>query len=322
MKTLLTLSFLLVINLQSFSQDDGGMLCGAEDVIPIWILRFKIIDSETHQPIKYANVEIYKNRGDGMKWKADYNGVAVLVITRQDCLPYEGTIEITSNNYRYYTQTIERDFFKSEEDERRIYLEGHRHNWTDMNQVPNNQELINKIRDKRYQVGVKKISSGYGFDWVNYAPACFEYEIELERISDNYYQPRKDTYREHDQYNSNTNSQIPTINFNGEKIYVFPNDLSGGSYHAEQAKNACNSLNRLGYDDWYLPSKDELNILYLNKENIGGFTYGWYWSSTSTTDGRRYWGQSFEDGIQETEYKGTTYNIHKGNIKVRCIRKD
>ena len=224
--------------------------------------------------------------------------------------------------YRFYSKTIDRYYLKSEEDERRIYLEGHRHNWTDMNQIPSTQELINKIRDKRYQVGVEKISSGYGFDWLNYAPACFEYEIELDRIGDNYHHQRNDNYRERNDYSSTNNqSQIPSINFDGKTIYVFPNDLSGASYHWEQAKNACNSLNRLGFDDWYLPSKEELNILYLNKEKIGGFTDGWYWSSTESSY-NRIWVQSFKDGIQETEYKGTTYNIHKGNIKVRCIRKE
>jgi uncharacterized protein (TIGR02145 family) len=35
-----------------------------------------------------------------------------------------------------------------------------------------------------------------------------------------------------------------------------------------------------GYTDWYLPSKDELNILYLNRTAIGGFADGYYWSST------------------------------------------
>jgi hypothetical protein len=35
-----------------------------------------------------------------------------------------------------------------------------------------------------------------------------------------------------------------------------------------------------GYTDWYLPSKDELNKLYLNKVAIGGFANGYYWSST------------------------------------------
>jgi hypothetical protein len=35
-----------------------------------------------------------------------------------------------------------------------------------------------------------------------------------------------------------------------------------------------------GYTDWYLPSKDELNKLYLNRTAIGGFANDYYWSST------------------------------------------
>jgi uncharacterized protein (TIGR02145 family) len=35
-----------------------------------------------------------------------------------------------------------------------------------------------------------------------------------------------------------------------------------------------------GYTDWYLPSKDELNKLYLNRTAIGGFANDSYWSST------------------------------------------
>ena len=38
-----------------------------------------------------------------------------------------------------------------------------------------------------------------------------------------------------------------------------------------------------GYTDWYLPSRDELNKLFLNRVTIGGFK-GWgYWSSTEQT---------------------------------------
>ncbi|MCX6202870.1 MAG: DUF1566 domain-containing protein [Bacteroidetes bacterium] len=35
-----------------------------------------------------------------------------------------------------------------------------------------------------------------------------------------------------------------------------------------------------GYTDWYLPSTDELNKLYLNKTLVGGFVGDYYWSST------------------------------------------
>jgi hypothetical protein len=46
------------------------------------------------------------------------------------------------------------------------------------------------------------------------------------------------------------------------------------------AAKICNDLVINGYSDWYLPSIDELNKLFINKQSIGGFTNGRYWSST------------------------------------------
>lgn len=43
---------------------------------------------------------------------------------------------------------------------------------------------------------------------------------------------------------------------------------------------ACYNLDANGFIDWFLPSRDELNILYLNRNIIGGFLSDTYWSST------------------------------------------
>jgi len=50
------------------------------------------------------------------------------------------------------------------------------------------------------------------------------------------------------------------------------------------AARLCGELNEGGYNDWYLPSKDELSKLYINRVAIGGFVERFYWSSTESTN--------------------------------------
>jgi hypothetical protein len=49
----------------------------------------------------------------------------------------------------------------------------------------------------------------------------------------------------------------------------------------------CDQLEINGYDDWYLPSIDELTMMYTNlyTKNIGSFRAEKYWSSTHNSDG-------------------------------------
>jgi hypothetical protein len=61
----------------------------------------------------------------------------------------------------------------------------------------------------------------------------------------------------------------------------------------------CANLSLGGYDDWYLPSKDELNLLYSQKDIIGGFSGVFYWSSTEV-DAVSAWGQFFDMGGSQT----------------------
>ncbi len=84
------------------------------------------------------------------------------------------------------------------------------------------------------------------------------------------------------------------------------NNQGAGNY----AASLCNDLVLGGYDDWYLPSKDELNKLYLSKDAVGGFVgiVPFYWSS-SESDFYSAWGQFFNVGVQINYTKGTTYRV-------------
>jgi hypothetical protein len=71
------------------------------------------------------------------------------------------------------------------------------------------------------------------------------------------------------------------------------------------------TVGAITYDDWYLPSKDELNKLYINQVAIGGFGDGGYWSS-SEYDGFLAWAQGF---------RGSPGPSGKGNATgVRAVR--
>ena len=77
-------------------------------------------------------------------------------------------------------------------------------------------------------------------------------------------------------------------------LAVLTEDL--GEMDWDEAMKACADLG----DGWRLPTKDELNFLFLyeNKDKIGGFANGYYWSSTE--DGSTSaWGQGFDYGSQD-----------------------
>jgi hypothetical protein len=79
-------------------------------------------------------------------------------------------------------------------------------------------------------------------------------------------------------------------------------DIMAGCPTAGIAARLSGDLVQGGYSDWYLPSKDELNKLYLNKGAIGGFTNGYYLSS-SEFNSQDSWIQFFLNGIQSSYYK-------------------
>jgi len=69
-----------------------------------------------------------------------------------------------------------------------------------------------------------------------------------------------------------------------------------------------------GYTDWYLPSKDELNKLYLNRVAIGGFisnSNGLYWSSSEIQSYPYHsaWLQDFSNGGPLSIFKNFDVNV-------------
>jgi hypothetical protein len=64
----------------------------------------------------------------------------------------------------------------------------------------------------------------------------------------------------------------------------------------------CSNLVEGGYSDWFLPSIDELSVMYAQREIIGGFSNVRYWSS-SEFDPLGAWIFNFETGLAATNYK-------------------
>ena len=85
-------------------------------------------------------------------------------------------------------------------------------------------------------------------------------------------------------------------------------DIMNGCSTAGIAARVCGDLVLGGYSDWYLPSSDELNQLYINRVSIGGFSINnnWYWSSTEFSNDDA-WSFSFLNGVAYYNYYSSKY---------------
>lgn len=102
-------------------------------------------------------------------------------------------------------------------------------------------------------------------------------------------------------------------------FYVTPNGQHGLIAATQDQSSSCSYQNAQDiisnpanhntagkeFTDWRMPSKYELNLMYLNKATIGGFAASWYWSSTiqhnpveSAYWNATAWQQNFSSGSQ------------------------
>lgn len=100
----------------------------------------------------------------------------------------------------------------------------------------------------------------------------------------------------------------------GTDYEVMPENISG-EYKWIEARDACESSSAYGYNDWELPSIDNLEFMYKNKIalNMDG---EWYWSSTPKKQG------STSAMFEKNFINGQTYDTgSNARRQVRCIRK-
>mgnify|MGYP001319940877 CR=1 FL=1 len=96
------------------------------------------------------------------------------------------------------------------------------------------------------------------------------------------------------------------INEDGTGLVADLEDL--GQMNWLNAMAAAESATSQGYDDWYLPSIEELTLMYntlgQGADNSGNFEYGFYWSSTEIMNNA--WGVDFGTGAVDNGGKVTT----------------
>lgn len=115
----------------------------------------------------------------------------------------------------------------------------------------------------------------------------------------------------------------PSDNTRG-KVCVISNALLFRNW--DDARSYCSNLsltvNSIEYNDWYLPSNDELNLMWINladsdgdglsnpddPNNLGGFNGNSYWSATEVNDTQAS-AQEFTRGIQFNAPKFLSYRV-------------
>jgi hypothetical protein len=85
-------------------------------------------------------------------------------------------------------------------------------------------------------------------------------------------------------------------------------DNQSGNFAALVCANYSVTVGSVTYGDWYLPSKYELNLLYVQRTVVGGFANFYYWSSTEF-DANYAFGQFFDNGNQNFPSKFYAYYV-------------
>ena len=97
-------------------------------------------------------------------------------------------------------------------------------------------------------------------------------------------------------------NDLPTFTFSGQTYRVAPPATTTMNW--TNANTYCNNLTLYGYEDWRLPTIDELTKMYENRNNIGGFNSDYWWSMTVPYSGHHYcldFGSGYTGGYSESD---------------------
>jgi len=120
-------------------------------------------------------------------------------------------------------------------------------------------------------------------------------------------------------YVTTSQTSAVTGEANTANLITIDSNSGVGGTQPHQAAQLCADSTANGHSDWYLPAKNELNVLYTSKTAIGGFNVsgsfpaGYYWSSSEYSNFFA-WNQRFSDGNQFNSTKN-------GGSSVRCVRR-
>ncbi|MFN3827129.1 MAG: tail fiber domain-containing protein [Micavibrio sp.] len=115
-------------------------------------------------------------------------------------------------------------------------------------------------------------------------------------------------------YGVNRSNTSSTVNGpqNTVNLQMYADTDGAGSHPAAEY---CMTLEKNGFDDWYLPARDEVTSMCNVKASIGGMTGGaTYWTSTQADGGRGFYINSSDCS--------NGYNTKNDTRRIRCVRRE
>lgn len=114
-------------------------------------------------------------------------------------------------------------------------------------------------------------------------------------------------------YGCNNNNMSASYSFIGGG-YQNTVNINNGCSNTQAAGKMCFTAVINGFDDWFMPSKDDMNIMYTNliPLGLGNFSPEWYWSSTEASNSNA-WRKHMSAGNIEVNGKSLL-------CKVRAVR--